>query len=311
MDNMRCTTEEVAGYISGYPKKIEYKMKFFYKIALASLLVLPMLSCTSTTKVASQFNTPETSVERPASLSSLARSTQRTSLDGLAFHVVNDETHLYVLVDFVSSRLYQNAREFGFSLYIDAPGAVKRSFGVTYPSGIYHHLGNYPGAQKGFLEEPNWTQFPENRAFQEMAERNSRQNALLVQRRNRRDPMQPFSLPLGQLSAQSLHIHLEDDERTGRISFAIPLETGPTSQFTPDIKPGEKIDLGFEIDPIRLHDLSQRGGAPLITSETASGTAQSDADQEQRERLNRILRRIGDPYEEWVQVELATAKADS
>jgi hypothetical protein len=280
-------------------------MNFFRTLALLSVPLFLILSCSSTTKVTSQFNTPETS-GRTFHLESLTRTADRTSVDDLAFYVSHDETHLYVLVDFVSSRRFQSAREFGFSLYVDGKDAVRRSFGVTFPTGIYYQLGNYPGAQQGYLEEPNWSNFPENRSIKEAAERSSRQNALLVQRRSRRDAMQPFPLPVAQLNAQGLMLHLDDDGRTGRISFTIPLQTTPTSQFSPDIRPGETIDIGFEIDPIRLHDMDLRDGVPLITSETPSGHARSDGNEEERERIIRMKRRMGDPYETWVRVTLAS-----
>lgn len=280
-------------------------MNFFRTLALLAASIFLIVSCSSTTKVASQFNTPEISGQT-FSLESLTRTAERTFLDDIVFYVSNDETHLYVLVDFMSSRRYQHAREFGFTLYVDGPNSVKRSFGVTYPTGIYYQLGNYPGAQQGYLDEPNWSNFPENRSIKETAERSSRQNALLVQRTSRRDAMQPFPFPVAQLSAQNLMLHLEDDERTGRISYAIPLQTRSTSQFSPDIKPGETIDIGFEIDPIRLLDMDLPTAAPLITSETTSGRARTDTNQEERERIARLHRRMGDPYEKWVEVTLAT-----
>jgi len=280
-------------------------MKYFRTLALLVAPFFLVLSCSSTTKVASQFNTPETSGQT-FHLESLTRTAERTFMDDLVFYVSNDETHLYILVDFLSSRRYQHAREFGFTLYVDGSNSAKRSFGVTYPTGIYYQLGNYPGAQQGYLDEPNWSNFPENRSIKQAAERNSRENALLVQRTSRRDPMQPFPFPVAQLNAQSLMLHLDDDERTGRISFAIPLQTRSTSQFSPDITPGETVDVGFEIDPARLLDMDVRSTAPLITSETTSGRTRSDTDQEDRERINRLLRRMGDPYEQWVEVTLAT-----
>jgi hypothetical protein len=279
-------------------------MNFIRTLALLAAPLFLVLSCSSTMKVTSQFNTPEIP-GRTFTLESMTQTAERRTIDDVAFYVANDETHLYVLVDFVSMRRFQNAQEFGFSLYVDSGNSIRRSFGVTYPTGIYYQLGNFPGAQKGYLEEPNWSNLPENRSIKETAERSSYQNALLVQRQSRRDPMQPFPLPVAQLDAQDVRLHLDDDGRTGRISFAIPLQTRSTSQFSPDIRPGETIDIGFEIDPVRLHDMAIRNGAPLITSETASGHTRSDTDQEERERISRLLRRLGDPYEKWVRVTLA------
>ncbi len=281
-------------------------MNFSRMLALLTASLFLVLSCSSTMKVTSQFNNPETSPRQSPDLNSLTGIAERVSVDDLAFYVTNDESNLYVLVDFISSRRFQNVREFGFTLYIDGKNSIKRSFGVTYPTGIYHQLGNYPGAQKGYLEEPNWSNFPENRSIQETAERSSTQSALLVQRASSRDPMQPVGIPVTQLSAQSIHLHLDDDGRTGRISFTIPLKTRSTSQFSPDINPGETIDLGFEINPIRLHDMASRSGAPLITSETTSGRSQSEVDQENRERIGRLMMRLGEPYETWTKVTLSS-----
>ena len=281
-------------------------MFFILRLALATAALLLAYTCSSTIKVTSQFSNPETSDLQSSNLESLTRTAERVLVDDLAFYVTNDESNLYVLVDFISSKTFQNAREFGFTFYVDGENSIRRSFGIIYPTGIYHQLGNYPGAQKGYLEEPNWSNFQENRGIKQTAERSSTQNALLIQRQNRRDPMQPVSLPLTQFNAQNVRLYLDDDGRTGRISLTIPLQTRSTSQFSPDIKPGETIDLGFEIDPIRLHDMDMRSGAPLITSETTGGRSQSETDQENRERINRLRMRMGEPYETWVKVTLST-----
>ncbi len=283
-------------------------MIFSLRLALSTATLFLAYSCTSTIKVTSQFSDPEISELQSSNLESLTRTAERVLVDDLAFHVTNDESNLYVLVDFIRSRRYENVREFGFTVYVDGENSIRRSFGITYPTGIYHQLGNYPGAQKGYLEEPNWSNFQENRGIKETAERSSTQNALLIQRQNRRDPMQPVTLPLTQFNAQNVRLYLDDDGRTGRISFTIPLQTRSTSQFSPDVKPGETIDLGFEIDPIRLHDMDMRSGAPLITSETASGGSRSETDQENRERINRLMMRMGEPYETWVKVKLSSSE---
>ncbi len=280
-------------------------MNIFKLLSLLFITSFLVLSCSSTMKVSSQFNTPKISSPLSGNLESLTQVADRVSLEDLAFYIANDESSLYVLVDIISSRQFQNIKEFGFTLYIDSKNSTRRSFGITYPSGIYYQLRNYPGAQQGFLEEPNWSNFPENQAIQQTAERSSTQNALLLQREGRRDPMQPFSLPLSQLRAQNILLHLEEDGRSGRISFTIPLQTRPTSQFSPDIHPGDIVDIGFEIDPVRLHDMMVHGAAPLITSETAGGTTRSEEEQKNRERVGRIMMRLGDTYEKWVTATLS------
>lgn len=275
------------------------------RLAFTAILLFVIQSCSSTPKLVSQFSADELSASRSANLEAKMDTVERQSLDEIAVFATNDEDYLYLMVDFVSSRAFDNAREFGFTLYIDGEDAVKRSFGVTYPTGIFYELRSYPGAQKGYLEEPNWGNMPQNQSILESAERSGKRNALLVQRRSRRDNIQPFSLPVNQLEAQNLLVHFDEEGRNGRISFTIPLQTRSTSQFSPDIKPGQTVDVGFEIDPVRLHDMREGSSAPLISSETASGRTESDSEDRQQERINRLVQRMGEPLEKWVKLELS------
>ena len=280
-------------------------MNIFRVIALSFSVILWLTSCSVTPKVTSEFNRPATPSGQTGNLASLSGEVERVSFDDIVFYVSNDESNLYVLVDIISRQRYQHISEFGFTLYVNNKNTFRRSFGITYPTGMYYQLQNFPGAQQGFIEEPNWSNFPENQSLEQSARRNSVENALLIQRDSRRDPMQPVTIPVVQLRAQNLQVHLDDDERSGRISFTIPLQTRSTSQFSPDVLPGETLDIGFEIDPVRLHDMDYRGGAPLVTSETAGGTSRSDAEQKNRERIGRIMMRMGEPYEKWARVTLS------
>lgn len=279
---------------------------------LSALFAVPflLLSCSTTPKFTSQFSNPEITPSGTANLESYMgqADAERHSVEGLAFYVTNDSDNLYLMVDFVSALYFQQAKEFGFTLYVDSPSNVKRSFGVTFPTGLYYELGHFPGAQSGYIEEPNWDNFPENQALMESAERNMTRQALISRRQSRSDNTQPTPIRLSQLQAQNLLIHFSDDDRSGRISFTIPLETRPTSQFSPDIQPGEEVDIGFEINPIRLFNLDSRGSVPLIASDPSGGRSQTQSEerQQQQERLMRIMRRIGgEPYEQWVKILIA------
>lgn len=280
-------------------------MNTFQHLAFAAILLFVTQSCSSTPKLVSQFDEEDATGSGAADLEQKMQNVDRKPLDEIAVFAKNDEKYLYLMVDFISSRAFDNAREFGFTLYIDGKDAVKRSFGITYPTGIFYELRSYPGAQKGYLQEPNWGNMQQNQNILESAERTSKRNALIVQRRSRRDNIQPFSLPLNQLQAQNLLVHFDEEGRNGRISFTIPLQTRSTSQFSPDIEPGQVVDVGFEIDPIRLHDMREGSSAPLITSETASGRTQSESDEQQQERINRVMHRLGEPMQKWVKLELS------
>lgn len=282
-------------------------MTYYHRFLLAAACSLFIISCSTTPKITSQFSDTQTVSSPSADLESFiaSNSIERNSLDNLAFYVTNDENNLYIMIDIVSSRLFQNVKEFGFTVYVDHLNSIRRSFGITYPTGLFFELGNYPGAQTGYLEEPNWGNFPENRSMIEMAERSTTQNALVIQRRSRRDDFHPASIHISQLQAQNIELNVNEDGRNGRLSFTIPLEIRSQSQFAPDVKPGDVVNIGFEVNPIRLLDLDGRTSAPLITSESSSGRSRSNVDEQQQERQYHIMRRIGEPYEQWVEVRIS------
>jgi len=281
-------------------------MKFYHLLAMVPAAFVILSSCSTTTKITSQFNDSETSPSHSGNLTERLVQSERHTLEGLAYYVTHDDTHLFIMVDFISARYYRLAREFGFTLYIDGKDDFNRSFGITYPTGLFYELGDYPGARKGFLEEPNWENFPENAAAMESARNNMGERALLIQRRSRRDDMRAAPVPVTQLHAQNLRLEMDTDEQRGRIAFAIPLEVRSTSQFSPEIGLGEEIDVGFEIDPIRLFDMDSATAVPMITSESASGRARTErgTDNEQQERMQLIQRRIGERFSHWITVSL-------
>lgn len=279
-------------------------MNILQTIGLLVISVILTISCSTTPKLASQFSEQSYTPGSPGDLERLTEHAQRTSFDELNIFVTNDEENFYLVVDFVSARLFQLAKEFGFTLYIDNKSSTKRSFGITYPTGLYHELGNYPGARQGYLQEPNWGNFPENENMIQTAERNIFNNALLIQRSSRSDDMNPAPVPLLQLKAQNLHLHHDDDGRSGLIFYSIPIEIRSTSQFSPDAKIGETLEIGLEINPIRLYDIERGRHDPLITSETASGRGGS-SDEDRQSEKDSIMRRLGSPFEQWLQVTLA------
>ncbi len=300
----------------GTPSKYNFNLKLhsgpkttMKLLPFTTLLTIPvflLLSCSGTQTVVSTFNDSDTITAPSPNLEKRLSDVERTSINGLSFYVSNDETNLYILVDFVSSRIFQLANEFGFTIYIDNENTFKRSFGLTYPTGLYHELRNYPGAQKAWLENPGWSNIPENKAILETAERSATRNALIVQRRSRRDEMNPVPIPISQLHAQNLFLHIDKEDRSGRISFTLPLQTRSTSQFSPDAAPGESVNVGFEINPTRLFDIGRRGASPMMRGETSGSREQ--AEEERRKLQYNLMRQLGEPFEEWVKIHLSESE---
>lgn len=231
---------------------------------------------------------------------------KRHDFKEMAVYAANDKTHLYVMVDFTSYRLFRLAKEFGFTFYINGGDSFRRSFGITYPSGIYIQLQNYPGAQTAFLGDPNWINNPDHQAIVEASEANSLQNALIIQRENRREMIRPIPISLLQLEAQNLILKMNEDEGIGLIFFKIPLKTGPTTQFSPDIRINEPVSAGFEIHPVRLFGKEMARSAPLITSERADGRVQPQQVDEQKQRETyQMMQRVREPLEAWIIIDLS------
>ena len=283
-------------------------MKFFGGLALAYVLLVTISSCSSTPKVTSQFNTPGIAGAQPASISEHIGNTERESVDGLGFYISHDDRNLYLTVDFISNRLYQQAMEFGFTIFVDNKNSFKKSFGITYPTGLYYELGEYPGARKGYLAESDWETNPNNLSIKQTSERAMYQRALISQRSSRQQDLTPFPVPLPQLEAQNIRIITGGNDNNNVIFFTIPLETRSTSQFSPDIASGESLRLGFEIDPIRLLNLASGLSIPRTRSQsrtqTGVGETSSNDDEELRRHLNLIMRRLIEPYEQWIEVTL-------
>ncbi len=279
-------------------------MKLFTKQATIIASALFLCYCSTTPKITSQFS--ETPPPSSVDLISQMENTERHNLGQIALFVTHDENHLYVMVDFISARLYQNAQDFGFTVYVDDKEGFSRSFGITYPTGLFYELGDYPGARKGYLEEPNWENMPGNESIMETARNNIAERGLLIQRRSRRDDMRPVPVPLTQLQAQNLQLQMEENEERGRVAFAIPLQVTSRTQFSPDVELGEQIELGFEIDPVRLLDMESSMQAPLINSQSASGRSQDTSDDERSNQVELLNRQLGDTFSEWIQLTLSS-----
>lgn len=172
---------------------------------------------------------------------------ERNNYDGLIYYVGNDAQFVYIYLEITNAEFARDTYRYGLTTYLDID--FRRSFGVTFPAGLLHGLSVFPGARKGFLENPSWENSPDNRALIATAERMMPEQALLLQRRDRRSDRNPVPVPVAHLEAQGMILMYDTSGRHPEILLRIPLEVTRNQQFAIGARPGQKIQLGFEVKP--------------------------------------------------------------
>ena len=213
---------------------------------------------------------------------------QRVQTEYLDYYITNNEEFLFLRVDFKNRRLFDEANRFGFTVYFDNKEKVKRSFGLTYPTGVIMQLGEIPGVQREYFENPGWEGNPQNRNLLESLERNMSGQAMLMQRNDRRAAIRPAPISLSQLQAQGIDLELDQSSRNMSIAFKIPLQSSRFHQFALDTQPGQAFNLGFEVK------------APTLDEIDPNKDISDDA-------RRRIAYQLPSAYEHWVRVTLADA----
>src|SRR5690554_1312400 len=117
-------------------------------------------------------------------------------------YVSNDDEFLYVFIGLKNNQLYQNIQRYGLTLFFDSNKDLRRSFGIVYPTGILNVLSEIPGARKDYLENPGWSNMPENKRLIESIEATMDERVMLIQRTNKRDPVLPVPISTDALKAQ-------------------------------------------------------------------------------------------------------------
>lgn len=185
------------------------------------------------------------------------------------------EDDLLVDVIFQNNKYLTAALAYGFTLYVDGDPDLTRGFGITFPLG-----------GDGTMDE-------------------RRRTAALMQRPDKRTD--PVFIPVETrlLAAQNLHLGLDDTTAFLRIRYRIPLISTRAKPYGIDAE-GDRIRLGFEINPGRLEDTS--GMNPLMQGQdrVGRGTVRTPrgtyyADDELAQAMRRSL--IGE-YVKWIEVKV-------
>ena len=267
-----------------------------FKIFILLLSMLLLLSCSSSRELQSTFFEGPTS-DIDALQSWITQNAERHNYDGLIYYIVNDRDYLYAYLIITNPGFARDAYRYGITTYFDKD--FRRSYGLTFPTGILFGLSDFPGARKGFLENPSWENVPENRELVRTAERMMPEQAKLMQRRDRRADRSPARLPVSHLEAQGLKMHFDNSGRHPELLLRIPLEITRDQQFSLDVKPGQVIQFGVEVSPPELEEIERDDYMP----DASDRFRQSQSRQMQQQRSLANMLRGGFTF--WTEVRLA------
>lgn len=273
-------------------------VKILIPLVLLSLLAV---HCSSTQIITSEFN--QAPASSSANLAALAETTSRHTAEGLDYFVTHDDEFLYVHVQFTDPVRFRNAMDFGFSLFVHETGDTRRSFGISYPTGIYFELGGYAGARNSFVFDTEWGSKPENQPAWRAANNNTVLRALVLTRTSRREEIQQRPMLLNQLREQQLRLHSDFEGTARNISFTVPLSRTPQSTFSPDIGSQSRILVGLEINPVEVLGL-EFGTPPGFMGSEAEIRRQRRTDDTMARETEMITTRLGgSPFSHWFEVE--------
>lgn len=218
----------------------------YFKLFFLFLAVCLIISCSRTKEITSPYSAGNIDLHNlisdwPGGVES------RVQTEHLDYYITNNGDFLFLRVDFRNNQIYNEARQFGFTVYFDSKDKFQRSFGITYPAGLVNQLAGIPGAQRAYFENPGWESSARNRNLIESLERVTSGQAMLMQRNDRRAAIRHSPISLNQIQAQGMDLALDHSSRNMSVVFKVPLQSSRIHQFALDVKPGQKFNLGFEI----------------------------------------------------------------
>ncbi len=287
-------------------------LKFFGTSTVVLLLLLSfsliIQSCSGTKRVQSlQTSTGQIKVD--ASLSDWPTdSVKRSISDDFDVLVANDEEFVYVAVAFRNNRVQQLARDFGFRIFLEDDRSFRRSFGIVYPVGIVQAISDFPGARRGYLENPGWRSMPENKHIVTSAEDNMHQYVQIISRTERSGSTRPIRVSKEQLRANDIDLALDFDTRRMVVELKFPIRSAGGRQFGLDNNNNNRFRLGFEIVPPDYEEVT--GERPTYERSTDASSQGFDPSQRGRARTElqvsnpRLYALLNYNYQAWVEVNL-------
>ncbi len=224
-------------------------------LLFSAVFLFAGMACSSTKTVQSKFMTEEPSID--GNLNDWpSGSLQPGIIEDFDIAVSNDDEYVYIGVNFRNNRTFRMARDHGFRIYIDSDKTFRRSFGLVYPTGIVHGLGDYPGARQNYLKNPSWENLPDNARIVKEVEENMPERVRVIRRTNPRDRIRPATVSMSQLEANGLKLGMDTSGRFMSIEIQIPIDDGSDEYFTVKPSSSGRFYIDFEIEPMSYEQIT-------------------------------------------------------
>lgn len=270
-------------------------------IFLITLSVFLFFSCSRTNMVNSSFTSSPLTNNKDFP-TWMMNASERNNFDGLIHYFANDDEYFYVLTEITNPGFARDAMRYGLTIYFDTD--FRRSFGITYPTGLLHGLSDYPGARKGFLESASWENNPENRRLIEMVERNMPDRAMITQRRERREDLRPQTVPTSHLEAQGILLYFDNSGRAPIIGLRVPMKEARNRQFAINAEKGQEIRVGFEVKPPEPEDIEREDTG--VASQPRDMRGQNNRQHQRQMEMQRDIRSmLRGGFDYWTNVQIA------
>ncbi len=221
---------------------------------LISVLIIST-ACSSTESM--QSHRMETPPQIDGSFDDWPSGSLRTGvIEDFDLAVSNDDEFVYIGINFRNNRASTMALDHGLRIYIDSDKTFRRSFGIIYPTGIVHGLGDYPGARKNYLENPSWQNLPENQRIVKRVEESMPERVQIIRRTNPRDRIRPATVSMSQLEANGLLFGMDTSGRYMSIEIRIPIDDGAGEYFTVIPNSNDRFFIDLEIEPMSYEDIT-------------------------------------------------------
>lgn len=214
-------------------------MRYFMQLAIAILIVLPMMGCSSSLKVNSQWRDRDIAID--GNHREWSGGMTFFEDDNISLGFFNDAEYLYISMITANPNIQRQFMTMGFTLWFDPDGGKKRTFGIKFPVGMW---------ETGLLMRGRG-QRPDLAALRENFEKSLANIELIV-------PGEEEPLRMRVSEATGIEIKLGDIEERLTYEIRVPLREDENHPYAIAAKPDKAIGVGFETAQIDREKMRQQ-----------------------------------------------------
>lgn len=202
-------------------------MRYSKQLAIAILIALPMMGCSSSLKVNSQWRDRDIAID--GNHQEWSGGMTFFEDDNISLGFFNDAEYLYISMITANPNIQRQFMTMGFTLWFDPNGGKNRTFGIKFPVGMW---------ETGLLLRGRG-QRPDLTSLRENFEKSLANIELIV-------PGEEEPLRMRVSEATGIEIKLGDIEEGLTYEIRVPLRQDENHPYAIAAKPDKAIGIGFE-----------------------------------------------------------------